>query len=54
MYCSGDIVLSKNLTLSFVALYSYFSSIKYFYIENKPEISGFWHVAKEKYFFNSF
>jgi len=46
MYCAGGIVLGKNLTLYWVASYSYLSSFNSSCIENNPDISGIWCVAK--------
>ena len=46
MYCEGHGVFSKNFVLRFANLNSYFSSISNSYIENNPEMSGFWCVAR--------
>jgi len=54
MYCAGGIVLSKNLTLCLATSNSYLSSFNSSCIENIPEMSGFWCVAKERYFLTFF
>ena len=46
MYCERHGVFSKNFVLRFANLNSYFSLIINSYIENNPEMSGFWCVAK--------
>ncbi len=51
MYCAGGIVFHKNLTLCPAASNSYLSSINSSNIENIPEMSGFWRVAKVSNFF---
>jgi len=54
MYCASSRVLSKSLALCCAASYLYFSSINHSYIENSPEMSGFWCVAKEMCFLTFF
>ena len=54
MYCAGGRVLSKNLTFCLATSNSYLSSFNSSYIENIPEMSGFWRVAKERYFLTFF
>ena len=51
MYCTGSINLSKNLTLRPAVSNSYLSSFNSSCIENIPEKSGFWRVAKVSKFF---
>jgi hypothetical protein len=46
MYRSGGRVLSKYLTLRQATSNSYLSSFNSSCIENIPDISGFWCVAK--------
>jgi hypothetical protein len=49
MFCAEGRVLSNSLTLCSAASFSNLSSINHSYIENNPEMSGFWRVAKERY-----
>jgi len=51
MYCAGVIIFHKNLALRPAASNSYLSSINSSNIENIPEKSGFWRVAKARYFY---
>jgi hypothetical protein len=46
MYCAGGIVLSKNLTLCLATSNSYLSPFYSSCMENSPEMSGIWCVAK--------
>ncbi len=50
MYCAAGRVLSNSLTLCVATSNSYFSAINRSYIDNNPEMSGIWCVAKAWYF----